>query len=56
MQQLKEALNNIADTEKEFYLALLEFLCNKYSATFSRSVNATTMDIDYIISFGNQEY
>ncbi len=43
------------DTEKEFYLTLLDFLCNKYSATFNRSVNATTMDIDYIISLGSQE-
>ena len=42
-------------TEKEFYLTLLDFLCNKYSATFNRSVNATTMDIDYIISLGSQE-
>lgn len=29
-------------TEKEFYLSLLEFLCQKYSATLEREVDCGT--------------
>ena len=35
------------DTEKEFYLALLEYLSKKHGCNLQRMMNDKTMDIEY---------
>ncbi len=35
------------DTEKEFYMVLLQYLCNKYSASFTRILDEKEPDIAY---------
>lgn len=43
------------DTEKVFYLAFLEYLCNKYGAEIVRSTQETTMDVVYRIKKDDRE-
>lgn len=43
------------DTEKEFYLSLLEFFCRKHSAKMERIVNEATPDVIYVITFSNKQ-
>lgn len=43
------------DTEKEFYLSLLNFLCKKYNAQIERIINGTTPDVIYVITFSDKQ-
>lgn len=43
------------DTEKEFYLSLLNFLCRKHSAKMDRIVNEATPDVIYVITFSDRQ-
>lgn len=41
------------DTEKEFYLAFLEYLCNKHSAKMERIIDEDSPDIIYLLRVGD---
>ena len=43
------------DTEKEFYLSLLNFLCKKYNAQIERLINGTTPDVIYVITLSDKQ-
>lgn len=43
------------DTEKEFYLSLLNFLCKKYDAQINRVVNDATPDVIYVIAISGKQ-
>lgn len=42
------------DTEKEFYLSLLNFLCGKYGVQINREITDDTPDIVYTIQKGSE--
>ena len=42
------------DTEKEFYLSFLEYLCKKHGADLNRSVDEIAPDVSYTIDCGDR--
>ena len=44
------------DTEKVFYIRLLQYLCDKYKADFEKIMDGNDPDIKYLISYNGKEY